>query len=425
MLVEFTVANYRSFKEPQTLSLVATRQHGQDAHGLIHSSDPKVFPDLLRGAAIYGPNASGKSNLIQALGTLRYLVLESSKESQAGESIEADPFLLKEDSGFEPSEFEIHFVQEGIRYEYGVAATTKRVVEEWLIAYPPGRRVQKGQKWFHRYYEPEQEKTNWKFGEHFRGQRKFLINTTRDNALFLSTAAQLNNPQLMPVFHWFRDRLGSVITPSGVEETYTGKRCENAEDSERVIDFLRHADPSIVDVKIEKQPVSPEVLPDKLPKKIREKISKDHEGKFVKNINLIHKSRLTGAQMQLPLAKESAGTQQLFRWAGPWLDILDKGMTLFIDELDNSLHPLLVRHLVRLIQSAETNPHGAQIVFVTHDTGILKDRNLLLREQVWFTEKGEEGATELYPLTDYKPRKEEALEAGYLRGRYGAIPILD
>ncbi|MFP4147280.1 MAG: AAA family ATPase [Halorhodospira sp.] len=425
MLVEFTVTNFRSFSEPQTLSLVASRQRGHEAHGLLPSDDPKVVPDLLRGAAIYGPNASGKSNLIKALGNLRHLVLQSAKESQAGEPVAVTPFHLRENSGTEPTELEVHFIQEGARYQYGVAATPECIEEEWLIAYPPHRRVQKGQTWFHRRYDPERKRMSWKFGEHFRGKRKLLTETTRDNALFLSTAAQLNHRQLMPVFQWFQERLGPTIQPPGLHPGRTIERCEDSQERERILDFLRQADPDIIDVQIESRPFSSDALPETMPKELKAKIGKDLEGSPMKRVWLTHESQGTGAQMQLPLGDESAGTQRLFSWAGPWLDVLDRGMILFVDELDNSMHPLLVRHLLHLIQSPETNPHGAQIVLTTHDTGLLGDRDLLRRDQVWFTEKGQDGATELRPLTDYRPRKEEALEAGYLRGRYGAVPMLD
>jgi AAA15 family ATPase/GTPase len=121
--------------------------------------------------------------------------------------------------------------------------------------------------------------------------------------------------------------------------------------------------------------------------------------------------------------EESAGTRRLFALAGPWMDIINHGYLVFIDEMETSLHPLLVKELVKLIQNAESNSLGAQVVFTTHSPTLL-DTELLRRDQIWFTEKDENGATKLYPLSDYQPRKGEAIAKGYLAGRYGAVPFI-
>jgi len=149
---------------------------------------------------------------------------------------------------------------------------------------------------------------------------------------------------------------------------------------------------------------------------------RDMQGKEIPDIQFIHKTN-SGESVPFPFFDESDGTKKLFAYAGPWLDVLAKGRILFCDELDTSLHPLMVRFLIGLIQNPEINKHNAQLIFTTHDTSVL-DTDLFRRDQVWFVEKDREQASRLYPLSDFKPRKGEALEKGYLNGRYGALPFI-
>lgn len=165
-----------------------------------------------------------------------------------------------------------------------------------------------------------------------------------------------------------------------------------------------------------------EDLPAEMPKHLKEEISRDLDGKKLTSLFFMHLSSDKGEDVLLEFSEESAGTCKLFALAGPWLDVLDKGLVLFVDELDTSLHPHLVRFLLNLFHNPETNRHNAQLIFTTHDTTVL-DQTLMRRDQVWFVEKDAENATRLYPLSDYKPRKGEALQKGYLYGRYGALPF--
>jgi hypothetical protein len=185
---------------------------------------------------------------------------------------------------------------------------------------------------------------------------------------------------------------------------------------------MNAADLSITDISLEKKEFSMDDLPHDLPQSVKREIAKDLKGTKLTQLFFMHPSSDNSEDVALDFDEESAGTQKLFALAGPWLDVLDNGFVLFVDELDTSLHPHLVRFLLNLLHNPEANRHNAQLVFTTHDTTVL-DQTLMRRDQVWFVEKDAENATRLYPLSDYKPRKGEALQKGYLYGRYGALPF--
>jgi uncharacterized protein len=417
MLIEFSATNYRSFLTTQSLALAAnTATELQEENSFV--SPVSNLPRFLRSSVVYGPNAAGKSNLIQAIAFMKRFVLSSAKESQEGEKIDAAPFLFNRQSSLNSSEFEVLFIQDGIRYQYGFAVNSKKVTGEWLFAYPEGR----SQKWFERNYDPETQKDIWYFGPKFTGRRKVWQEATRSNALFLSTAIQLNNEQLKPVFNWFDHKLHVIDQGGNLHPGFSTSECEKEEKKKKILKFMNAADLSITDIFLEKKEFSTKDLPAEMPQNIKEEISKDLDGKKLTSLFFMHPSSDKGEDVALEFEEESAGTRKLFTLAGPWLDVLDNGLVLFVDELDISLHPHLVRFLLNLFHNPETNRHNAQLVFTTHDTTVL-DQTLMRRDQVWFIEKDAENATRLYPLSDYKPRKGEALQKGYLYGRYGALPF--
>jgi len=417
MLIQFSVTNYRSFLTTQSLTLTAnSATELQEENTFI--SPVSNLPRLLRSAVVYGPNAAGKSNLVQAIAFMKKFVLSSAKESQEGEKIDVTPFLFNRESRGNPSEFEILFIHDGFRYQYGFAVNSERVTGEWLFAYPEGR----AQKWFERNYNPETQKDIWYFGPKFTGRRKVWQEATRSNALFLSTAIQLNNEQLKPVFNWFAHKLVVLGEGEGIDAGFSANECEEEKKKKKILKFMNAADLSITDISLEKKEFSMEDLPSDMPQNIKEEIAKDRKGKKLIRLLFMHPSSDNGEDVSLEFTEESAGTRKLFALAGPWLDVLEKGLVFFVDELDTSLHPLLVRFLLSLLHNPETNRHNAQLVFATHDTTVL-DQTLLRRDQVWFLEKDEENASRLYPLSDYRPRKGEALQKGYLYGRYGALPF--
>ena len=417
MLIEFSVANCRSIKAEQKLSLAkATGNELADKN----SFDPEApsTVKLLRSAVIYGPNASGKSNLIDALHTMERIVLTSASSRQRGDSLPVTPFLLDSATEHAPSEFEVSFVAEGCRYQYGFSATAERVMEEWLLAYPHGR----PQRWIGRAWCEEKQEYEWDRMSALAGQKQIWQDSTRPNALFLSTAVQLNCKQLQPVYDWFKTTLRS-ININGLGPDFTALLCKQDEQRASVLDFLKAADIDIQDIRIETEKMSAKHLPDEMSDEMKAKILDNVRDADIFEIKTVHLNE-QGKKIELDFKDESDGTRKLFAFAGPWLDTLKNGFVVIVDELHDNLHPKLVQFLIELFHSAETNPKNAQLVFTTHETSIL-NQEVFRRDQIWFCEKDESKATRLYPLSDFSPRKDrENLEMSYLAGRYGALPYV-
>jgi len=419
MLVEFKVANYRSFREEQTLSLVASK----DTQLRDNCVDQGKLR-LLKAVGIYGPNASGKSNLIKALATMRAIIETPGKPA---ERLPVTPFKLDDKYANEPSSFEVTFIHQECRYQYGFTATTERIHEEWLYAYPQGRSRDIAQTWFERKFNRKTEETEWKFGSYLRGEREKLKDRTINNVLFLSAGAQWNNKQLTTVYKWFSERF-LIVLPSERSPLTTVDMLMNAQEDETwkktmyiyLNNVMRRADFGIhgVNIKIEEFDLAEMELPPDMLESV------DEESLRNLKVEFIHRIEPTGKEVSFSNLEESDGTRRFFELAGPWLLAIVLGRALLVDELEASLHPYLVRELTNFIQNPKSSSKGAQLIFTTHDTTLL-DPELFRRDQIWFTEKDEHGATRLYSMLDYKPRKGEAMQKGYLSGRYGAIPIIE
>lgn len=415
MLIEFSTANFRSFKETQKLTLVAGSGKELLEQDTFDSGLPG-FPRLLRCAVIYGANASGKSNFIRALQFMQALVLNSAT-FQAATRVAHSPFKLSKKTSAQPSEFEVVFADAGVRYEYGFTVDADRFHNEWLIAYPHGR----PQNWFERTYSAEKKEYEWYFSTKLKGSTRVWRDATRANALFLSTAMQLNSEQLRPIFQWFQKKL--VIIGTGGSELNVGltfKLFEQPDGKEKLLQFVRAADLGIDDVSLQRATAAPTgAIEGNI---VREPQPQGPVATLVR-VTSYHKATDSKEQVAMDLGEESAGTQRLFNSAGAWLNVLRNGEVILYDELDTSLHPLMTRFLIGLFHGKATNPNNAQLVLTTHDTSLL-DREVFRRDQVWFIEKDKKGASRLYPLSDFSPRKDENLERGYLRGRYGALPFI-
>lgn len=426
MLVEFRVGNYRSFREEQTLSLVASN----DTELTDNCVDQGKLR-LLKAAGVYGPNASGKSNLIRALSTMRRIIIKPSKPR---EQLPVTPFKLDDEYINKPSSFEVTFYHGEFRYQYGFTATSERIHDEWLYAYPMGRERDIAQAWFKRTFDNKTDKTDWKFSTYLKGEKETLKDRAINNVLFLTAGAQWNNKQLTTVYEWFADKL-RIIKNSYELAPITTKMLYSSDDPEQetmrssVTGLMQSADFGICDISVEKseRDVAKTKIkfPPDMPNEIKEQILQKYKYELL--VKMGHLNPKTGKKVFLSLEEESKGTQCYFKLLGPWAQTISKGITVFIDEIEASLHPLLVRELIEVIQNLRTNESKAQLIFATHDTTLL-DPELFRRDQIWFTEKDKNGVTQLRSMSDYKERKVrkgEAMQKGYLAGRYGAIPIIE
>ena len=416
MLIEFRVENFRSILDEQCLSLVASS--GKEMLDT-NTFDPDIpgVPRLVRSACLFGPNASGKSNIVKAMAFMAAFVSESAAESKPGERISVEPFLLDQTSENKPSRFEVIFAAGDVRYKYGFSLDRYRVLSEWLFAAPEGR----DQCWFERDSDAV-EKGSWYFGPNLRGQKRVIQDSTRDNALFLSTAAQLNNPQLRQVWEWFETTFKSLTGARRVGQSFSTMMCDEEDGRKRVVELLQQADLGIDDVDVRKEEWKDDDFPADLSEEVKKKILAqlpDHKMEPL----FLHKKLDSDDLVAFEYESESAGTQAFFSLAGPWLDVLNNGYVLVLDELDSSLHPFLAEHLVRQFLGNKRNPFGAQLIFTAHNPHLLNS-NLLRRDQVWFVAKPKL-ATQLRAHTEFRPRKDEDRIRGYLGGRYGSLPFLD
>ena len=411
MLLQFRIKNYRSIHEEVVLNLLASTDKELAQTHLIPTG-LKALPQAVRTAVVYGPNASGKSNVLLALAFMRGVVAESATTMQLGQTFNVQPFRLDATAIQQPTEFEVTFVHDGVRHQYGFSLTPERVVSEWLLVY----RAAKPQQWFSRKFDEKTQSFTYEFGSHLTGPRKIWQESTRPNALFLATAAQLNSELLGPVFTWIVENLMFVGAGAAPNPDYTTALLQDATGRQAVRDFMASADTGISDIEavsrkgLHQQVVFTSGAPAQVSREERELLMPQ----------FLHETDHGTARFELH--DESLGTQRLYALAAPVLDVLVKGRVLVVDELDGSLHTLLVRRLVGMFHNPVRNPLGAQLIFSTHDTSLL-DQDLFRRDQIWFTEKSREQSTLLYPLTEFSPRKKEALERGYLAGRYGAVPF--
>ncbi|MFF8993070.1 ATP/GTP-binding protein [Streptomyces sp. NPDC014983] len=397
MLLRFRVANVRSLREEQELSFVAPEGEPGGERGaareveLAGGKSVAVFPL----AGIFGANASGKSNVLAALVDMRGAVLNSYARWAAYDGTRRHVFALDPAADAEPSFFEIDFVLDGVRWTYGFELGRTRVEAEWLHSYPRGHR----QVWLDR-DASRPEVYEWP-GNRVK-DRAQLARRTRPNALLLSTAGTDNHSQLSPLFHWFRRNLW-LINPEderAQREAFTRQELSGSR-ARRIEELLRVADLGITGTDVVE------------------------DGKGRATVKLVHRSA-TG-EVAFDWQTESLGTRSWFALLGPLLLALDEGAVLLVDELDASLHPRFAAEVVRLFHDPLANPHGAQLLFTSHDPSVLTTPSggrLLDPDQVWLTEKDKDGATELYPLTAASPGEDEDLMRSYLAGAFGAVPSL-
>lgn len=400
MLIEFRVRNYCCLRDEQVLSFVPTDDKTLEECNVYETGVPSV-PRLLRTAAIFGPNAGGKSTVLRAFQVMLRMINLSATSTDKS-AINLIPFKLDKKSSEEPTSFEVSFLHDGRRYQYGFSCTPERIYEEYLFVYATSR----PKMLFQRTYDPETNQEEYSFGKALQGRKNIWREATQENVLFLSRAAQLNSEQLSSICEKFF--LKTIVFNSEykipVHLCYEKLRTDEILHA-KVKNFLVAADISIKDFRVEKN------------------LSSENELGINYRLSFIHGS--DNGDIAFSWRMESKGTIQLFDYLTPLFQALDRKEVIAIDELDSSLHPLLVRRIVEMFQSQESNPHGAQLMFTTHDATLLQPvPPLLRRDQIWFVEKQKDQASDLYSLAEFRGQKGVDFLRSYLRGLYGGIPLL-
>lgn len=411
MIVEFRVKNFRSFRDEQILSFVATKNKTEQVANAIPTGINAV-PNILSSTVIYGANASGKSNLIKAIQYMKAVVIGSATK-KPDQPFKQQQFRLDATSKSQDSEFEATFLIDGVRYQYGFSLNSERITREYLLVY----KSFKPQRWFDRSYNSETQKDEYEFSASLKGKKSTWVESTRHNSLFLSMAVQLNSEMLKPIFEWFSTNLVICNELSPLNAQFSIDKLRTQEGAKEICRFLNSADIDVDHIDIMTKKVPGQSVHFDFSTGQTEVRREDVE----ENQLLFHHHTDTG-KASFSLEEESEGTRNLLFLAGPILDILNKGLVLLIDELDTSLHTLLVRRLIELFHHPSMNTKGAQLIFSTHDTSVLNS-DVFTPDQIWFVEKDTDLASSLFSLLEFSPRKNEALEKGYLIGRYGALPF--
>lgn len=386
MLMQFSVTNHRSIREQAVISMKANADKTMKDSLISPDGKKKLVPVM----AIYGANAAGKSNLIHALALMKEMVCGKYAKLLKGELLPQEPFESKEASD-KPTTFEIIFYQDSIKYAYGFSFNHREILSEYLYQWPNGREALIFQR----------ENDRYDFRENIQEQNT-LAGRTQDNRLYLTTSNEWNCPQTAKPFLWFADNLNclSVVASSNTTTLESIKKGEHEKDS--ILKEMLNADLGICDIIItgtENDPV-------------------------ISTVHRMEDSEGNTELLTLKLSQESMGTQRFFSRIGSWLEAMQKGSVLLVDEIEASMHPLLTRHLIEMIQDASINTNHAQLIFTTHNERLL-DLTLLRRDQICFAERNfKTMKTEIYALTEFSPRKDENIVKCYLHGRYGALPFI-
>jgi len=404
MLVNFSIKNFKSFREESALSMVVSslKETFTIPSGAFIEADKNLRINPV--SVLYGANASGKSNLIDAIAQMKYFTLTSLARENIKDKIPVEPFRLSTVTENQPTEFEISFIKSGKLYRYGFLASQDVIEEEWLFEKELKPRNKDKELFYREKNSLESHPSLFKVGSLIRTQ-----NLAKENVLILSLAHQFNDENAKNVIDWFTNLNTLKGHEDGEYHNFSATQIKTqthiANEMEKLIRF---ADTGIVGLSSATVFNEEEVLSSHL--------------KFNENNEPVHEYKFTMSK------QESEGTRKLFNLSGPIFNSLAEGKVLIVDELDSKLHPNLTEKLVLMFQDRNINTKGAQLIFATHNTNLLSAK-LLRRDQVWITEKNEFGATQLYSIADYKTdkgkaRNTEAIEQNYIEGKYGGTPFL-
>ncbi len=412
MLIEFSVKNFLSFKEKVTLSM--EKGTGDENLDNVISKDGL---DLLKTAAIYGANASGKSNLFKAFTCAILMVRNSNLISVGGKWNFLKPFLFDETSKNNPSEFEFIFIANDVKYRYFFSADADRIYDEVLDAYY----TQKPTNIFTRTKTDIYE---------FNSDKNKLVplkSKNTENKLFLSTATNWNYEKTKDAYLWFSSAIDTYDAFNNISDQDLKEYSSNDKNLKGfALKLLKEADILIKDIHVdyEEKDMDSTMINMLIPPLVRT------NGTFkMSNVNIeleheIVDENNNSHNYKLNFSDESSGTRVLFALAPFLKKSFESTKIIIIDELEKSMHPALVEFIIKLFNNKEINKANSQLIFMTHATNLL-NLDLLRRDQIWFTEKNSKtGISDLYPLDSFPVRKDENIQKGYINGRYGAIPFI-
>ena len=386
MLIQFTLQNHRSIRDHAVISFAASKDPSL-ASCLIHPDHKRALLPVL---AIYGANAAGKTNVLHGLMTMQNMIAGPLSRLSRGQKLPWEPFA----GNHRPTSFEAVYIYNGIPYAYGFSFDAAHICNEYLYHWPKGRKA----------LIFSRENGNYKFGNN-QGEQTALSRRTLENRLYLVSSSSWNLPQTEAACQWFLEKVRAMAKQPAISSETVSEITREDGLKARILKEILLSDLGISHVSV---PF----------------ISRKNEDAIITTTHPILDENGNRDYFQLRMEQESAGTQRFFAQIGGWLQALDGGALLIVDEMERSFHPLLARHLIEMFQDSAVNTKGAQLLFTAHDTCFL-DLDFLRRDQIWFAEKNENScATQLYPLSSFSPVKGENIRREYLQGRFGAIPFL-
>ncbi|RTR33520.1 AAA family ATPase [Shewanella atlantica] len=422
MLLRFGCENYKSIKEYQEILFTCSSTKDCEHHNLYKTDAIKEH--VLPIVAIYGANASGKTNMIKAL----RLLCAGIENSARGRNDNVPPFRLDSECSNEPSIFDLDFILEGKHYHYGFAIKDSIIEEEWLYSFSNKTRSSRSVL-FYRDKNLDIEDEEFYFGKNFKGQNKSISKITNETSLFLTVAAKSNHLLAEKIVEYIKNFVKFRFSSDMAEQTVGESVFDNSLEKP-ISKFISKIDIGAVKLSVEKVE--------------REEEEKDKFNRFYDAINNafggdggiqtsgiddfeyvinIHRHDSNNNEVKFKFSDESLGTRALISILASIFKVLQSGGVFVVDELESSLHTLLSLKVVELFNCPKSNPHGAQLLFTTHETQLL-NFNGVRKDEVWLSEKSFDGSTQLRPLTEYAIDKRANLRKGYLEGRFGAIPFL-
>jgi AAA15 family ATPase/GTPase len=417
MLIEFSVKNYRSFRDEAVLSMEATKSSTLKSV-LIPFGGMQILPS----AVIYGKNGGGKSNIIRAFWLAVQFIRNAQRTQHEKASIPVTPFALNDYSASEPTKFSFLYTLDGIRYWYSFSATKEKVYTESLYHAPKGRKT----------LVFAREGQEFSFTE-AKARRKLISQVVAENQLFFSVACTMNDVDCAKAMMWFREMIYFSRDYSDIPRQLL-EYPNDANILRAISNYAKAADVGIEDMRfeingkqIDEEAASSEEIRAELVQFVRllSETSNDSETNL-KAISIHQGKDKIGkpSVYTMELADESDGTRKLMALAPAIESVLTKGGLLLVDGIEKELHPALVEFVIAKFQSKKTNPNGAQIVFTTHNTDLL-DMELLRKDQLYFVNKNSEGVSELYGISDFSAHITVNIRKGYLLGKYGATPNIE